>query len=212
MPAFNTSVPFRLPPCTLPHWNTFTDEDGNSWTLYYVDRLSREHYQKTVFKAWVSDGQQSHLVTVKFCKQYGVSGHKFSSDRGDAPKLWFCGKVDLVQCWVVVMDFVEGETAEESPLTSQGKSQLREAVHALHEEGLVFGDLRRPNVIGCSKGNKIQLIDFEWCEEEGKATYPADIRLNDGQDKTMPWAATVLRGAKILKEHDLHLLKVLFGL
>lgn len=208
IPTFDPSVPIKLPACSMPHWNEFKDENGNGWTLYYVERLSPEILGRTVFKAWASDGQQPQLVVVKFCKRYGLEGHQALSTLGHAPKLLFCDQVDSVQCWAIVMTFVEGKTAE-TRLTEQGKTQLCEAVKVLHDKDLVFGDLRRPNVIVYDGGNKINLIDFEWCGKEGHTTYPADIRLTD-QEVTMPWAETVLRGAKISKEHDLYLLNTLF--
>ncbi|KAI0742966.1 hypothetical protein C8Q80DRAFT_1330606, partial [Daedaleopsis nitida] len=43
----------------------------------------------------------------------------------------------------------------------------------LHRAGFVFGDLRRPNVL--IVGDKVVLIDFDWCEKEDEARYPSDV-------------------------------------
>lgn len=65
------------------------------------------------------------------------------------------------------MDFVKGKTGEQTGiLIPEHRKQLRTAVEKLRAEGLVFGDLRRPNVIVSDEGT-VKLIDFEWCGEEG---------------------------------------------
>ena len=69
--------------------------------------------------------------------------------------------------WVVVMDYVRG-AAVEGVLTNPAHiASLRSAITTLHEHGLVFGDLRRPNVL--LMGDRVVLVDFDWCGKEGEA-------------------------------------------
>lgn len=50
-------------------------------------------------------------------------------------------------------------------------SEVRRALDLLHGNGLVFGDLRPPNVMINKLNGK--LIDFNWPGEEGQAKYPS---------------------------------------
>ncbi len=64
---------------------------------------------------------------------------------------------------------------------------LERALNILHGEGLVFGDLRRPNIMimpGPNKDDTVRLIDFDWAGKENEARYP--IHLN--QSKEVKWA------------------------
>jgi Ser/Thr protein kinase RdoA (MazF antagonist) len=43
-------------------------------------------------------------------------------------------------------------------------------MQSFHDEGLVHGDLRGPNMV-CD-GERVMLVDFDWGGEVGKACYP----------------------------------------
>jgi hypothetical protein len=88
---------------------------------------------------------------------------------------------------------------------------IGEAVEKLHRENIVFGDLRRPNImildqesshLADSNGRHAMLVDFDWCGLDGEGTYP--VSLNDSDD--MPWHEDVERGGIMRKAHDLYLL------
>jgi tRNA A-37 threonylcarbamoyl transferase component Bud32 len=60
-------------------------------------------------------------------------------------------------------------------------------MQSFHDEGLVHGDLREPNIL-CD-GEKMMLIDFDWGGEVGKACYPHARLCHDlmeGRDCTSP--------------------------
>lgn len=80
------------------------------------------------------------------------------------------------------------------------------AVELLHAEGLVFGEMRGPNVLLRKDGEPL-LIDFDWCGPEGTACYPLGVNMHSA----IPWHPDVNTGTLIKKEHDWHLLKVLAG-
>jgi tRNA A-37 threonylcarbamoyl transferase component Bud32 len=106
--------------------------------------------------------------------------------------------------YVVIMCYVKGDHANDtSPLDKKQVEALKEAVSILHDQELVFGDLRRPNVIlGKDLPKNILVVDFDWCGIEGEARYPADINMDrDG----MGWHEDVKRRGLIHKEHDWHL-------
>jgi RIO-like serine/threonine protein kinase len=55
---------------------------------------------------------------------------------------------------------------------------LKSAIDVLHEAGLVFGDLRRPNVLIKETGQgEVQalLVDFEWVGLDNQARNPPSL-------------------------------------
>ncbi|KAI0084609.1 hypothetical protein BDY19DRAFT_1060168 [Irpex rosettiformis] len=192
-----------------PHFRQFTTGDRGCVTLDYVDRLSKENTEQALFKAIARDKAGWHSnVVVKFTPTYNREAHMRLADADLAPKLLFCERVDDVGGWyVVVMDYVEALEEVETLCRYPGAVQrLREAVKLLHEDGLVFGDLRKPNVLVTEDGESVMLVDFDWCGKEGEGRYPSDIDL-DGY--TISWHSDVERGGEMKKEHDRWMFEVL---
>jgi tRNA A-37 threonylcarbamoyl transferase component Bud32 len=107
---------------------------------------------------------------------------------------------------MVVMDYVEGKMPKEAlveGLSSAHYEQLKRALARLHEAGFVFGDLRVPNIL--ISGDRVMLIDFDWCGKDGETTYPID--LNTFGD--IVWADGVGAGLPMLKKHDEDMLEKL---
>lgn len=76
--------------------------------------------------------------------------------------------------------------------------QLRQLVSDFHEEGLVHGDLRHPNII--IEGDRVLLLDFDWGGREGEVSYPTARlckELTEGRSHN---------GLKITKEDDKRIL------
>lgn len=115
---------------------------------------------------------------------------------------------------VVVMDFVQPRSSSDPQSDQASKDALKIALKILHDQGLVFGDLRWPNVIqpltttgaDGSKQSAAMLIDFDWCGEEERVKYPSDISLGPG----MGWHQEVRGGVLIKKHHDTYMLEHLF--
>ncbi|EED84629.1 predicted protein [Postia placenta Mad-698-R] len=187
------------PPVIIsPHFDSFQFE-GQTVLLQYKEHMVRRA-ERAIFRAIAQRGTEEDEVIVKFTYIYGKRGHQLLAAKGLAPQLWFCEQVpDVGGLWVVVMDYVEEREQEGGPLYV---GRLTEAVEELHSEGLVFGDLREPNVIDTDKG--LMLIDFDWCGQEGEARYPPTINTSD-----INWAKGVGAGNPIQKEHDLHMLRSL---
>lgn len=143
---------------------------------------------------------------VKFVQQYNVTAHKLLAKIALAPQLLHCSEVANGQFRMVVMDFVEGETAYERFGATQKVAdpiveQVKRAIDELHQNPLVFGDLRRPNVV-IMKDGKAKLVDFDWCGEDGKGRYPPT--LND--PSSINWHADVKRDGIMSKVHDEHMI------
>ena len=111
---------------------------------------------------------------------------------------------------MVVMDYIDGDTLAkkgkelDDETTRSVRPEVLRAIEILHDSGLVFGDLRPPNVM-ITKANEVKLIDFNWAGVEGQAKYPSVI------SSDIKWAAGVEALGVIKKDHDMEMLNRLFS-
>jgi serine/threonine protein kinase len=156
-------------------------------------------------------------IVVKFVERYGERAHRILADEGLAPKLFFYGSPRLSEdqpsyrsLSMVVMEYIDGETLAQvkeemdAQTTEDVRIELRRAVHLLHDHGLVFGDLRPPNVM-ITKAHRVKLIDFNWAGEKGQARYP------DLMSPGINWPEGVKALAVIETDHDFDMLSKFFG-
>ena len=143
-------------------------------------------------------------------------GHtKILADKGLAPKLLYCGSPRLVDyepsyrsISMVVMEYVDGDTfvVAKQKMTKESvervRSAVRSALELLHSHGLVFGDLRPPNVM-ITKDEEVKLIDFNRAGEEDQAKYPSLI------SPEISWPEGVKPLALMRREHDFDMLNKL---
>ncbi|KDR79822.1 hypothetical protein GALMADRAFT_91974 [Galerina marginata CBS 339.88] len=153
-------------------------------------------------------------IVVKFADRYGERAHRLLADNGLAPELLYCGSPRLndedpsyESLFMIVMGFVEGTTLANSKLNKETAETVRrtlgDALKLLHDNGLVFGDFRSPNVmITPAKG--VSLIDFNWAGEEGQASYPYLI------SPGILWPPGVQPLSVIKSDHDLQMLENMF--
>lgn len=201
------SVPRSVTPSIYPHFREYS-AGGTIVELEYLERLAPGYSDKAIFKALAKTPTETATVVVKFTHQYGREGHELLADKTVpplAPKLRYCERVENVGTLVVIMDFVDGRKLE-AILQGRRAGELKRAVKALHEQDLVFGDLRRPNVMIPKDSDGIMLIDFDWCGKVGKAHYPLDVFLDS---ETTEWHEGTRRGGEITKEHDRFMLDYL---
>ena len=149
-----------------------------------------------------SPEEEDKLVVVKFARIYCLDAHKLLADLSLAPQLFYHDH--MVGVHFVVMEYVEATqvTGEKLKQTEHIES-LRRAVQALHDKGLVFGDLRRPNIL--SAGDSVKIVDFDWSGEEGVVHYPSRI------SKEIAWPEGVESLGKIEANHDKEWFKELTG-
>lgn len=164
-----------------PHLKRFM-YGSESFNLVYTNRLAAQYGDKSVFRATFRGRDNEHSVVVKFTASYSKDGHGQLAAAGLAPKLWFCERIENVGgLYVVIMDYIEPVVhfdRSKSQCSEQGiVAQLRCAVQTLHAHDLVFGDLHGPNVM--VSGDRVMLIDFDWCGKVGEAEYPSDINLEE---------------------------------
>ncbi|KAG1822054.1 uncharacterized protein BJ212DRAFT_1264183, partial [Suillus subaureus] len=142
-------------------------------------------------------------VVIKFITRYGKDIHNMIVEAGFVPKLLYHGKFDIVEgmplygtLQMVVMEYVDKITAYSSPqLPPSLHQELMKVIEYCHGKGFAFGNLQKPNVM-ITKDGKVQLIDFDWAECEGKVTYPVSI------SPAIDWPEGVQELGPILKQHD----------
>ena len=112
---------------------------------------------------------------------------------------------------MVVMKFIDGLNShyrfELEVLPPKILDDVRNAVNELHNASLVYGDLRRPNILihKTDDGERAMLVDFDWVGHHGQAQYPAS--LND--TGSISWPASVKPSAIMIMEHDDEMFKKL---
>ncbi|KAJ3795293.1 hypothetical protein GGU11DRAFT_792639 [Lentinula aff. detonsa] len=210
------ATPLDLDPSRFVYWNSFT-LGGKRYKLGYRRRLT-EYVTKPVFVASLTSSSDLNFpvaeVVVKFALRYSEVGHRLLADVKLAPRIHYCSFEEEIGMWVVVMDYIQGDSCCNRKLTKPQKDSLAKAIGILHENDLVFGDLREPNVIITEGENEVCLVDFEWCGpcvdiKEGdrvvqaRVCYPSDISMVPSMD----WALGVGRDQVIMKEHDLYRLE-----
>lgn len=165
---------------------------------------------------------------IKFVERYGVEPHDILASEGMAPKLLYCGLLDgktdvrngesrargsigtgglyVGPIRMVVMDYIEGTTLDETPPhPPEGtRTRIGQAIKTLHDRKFVFGDLRGPNVM--ISDTKVYLIDFDWSGKVGEACYPLQLSTR----VKWPEDPEILELEPILPEHDLFMLDKLF--
>ncbi|EKM75545.1 hypothetical protein AGABI1DRAFT_109310 [Agaricus bisporus var. burnettii JB137-S8] len=185
-----------LPPPTLAFSGRFNCQERKAG-----------NYRQSIFEA----SYEGKKVLVKFCESYNGEAHRALADAGYAPTLFFCEKL-RGGMMMIVMELVDGKDAHEyflhNNLPSDILTQVERAVGILHSRNLVFGDLRRPNIVikKSEKGElRALLIDFEWVGIADQARYPSS--LNDSG--VIAWANGVLPHRLMKKEHDLDMIRLL---
>ena len=211
-PTANPPAPSRYFPCftTYPY-------KGKLVQFEYVGFLE-DGLDCTTLRARTCAHPAQDIV-VKFVDHYGERAHRLLAEHGLAPTLFYCGSLCLDKpeepsyhsLSMVVMDYIDGDTLAsakkekrlDEKTTQIVRSEVLRAIEILHLNGLVFGDLRSPNVM-ITKANEVNLIDFNWAGEEGQAKYPSLI------SSDIKWAAGVEALGVIEKGHDMEMLDQLF--
>ena len=134
-------------------------------------------------------------IAVKFTRTYSKYAHELLASKGFAPELF--AVEDLAGGWkMVVMEYLSGwvmleEKSHEERL--KYKEKLKKALRVIHDDDLIHGDVRGPNILVYE--DDINFVDFDHCGKEGVKRYPRewDHRQRRGDAK---------EGDFIRKDHD----------
>ena len=184
----------------------------------YLIGSSPESQSKAIFlaKTEPEEGQgSSREVVIKFVQRYNPKAHRLLATARCAPDLLYYSKddhdfPDLGGLIMVVMGYIDGKTAHDrygnKPLPRPIFDRIQEAVKILHDEGIVFADLRLPNIM-ITRNEQAMLVDFDWCGVHGVDTYPVTLNDNIESSNSISWHPDVKRGGTMVKEHDLFRLR-----
>ncbi|KAH9026376.1 hypothetical protein EDB85DRAFT_1893462 [Lactarius pseudohatsudake] len=167
--------------------------------LYMTYLFPMQSPSKAIFRATTETegGPHCHLATKLLAPELLY----YLEDNPDS--------ADLAGLIMVVMEDIDsGKTAYQQYSNCQLDQpifdQVAEAIGVLHGRNIVFGDLCYPNIM-ITKNQHIWLVDFDWCGEHGKDTYPGSLNVNrntNSIDQGIDWHPGVGRGGKMVKEHD----------
>ena len=150
------------------------------------------------------DGTNNDVI-VKFTARYHEKAHCILASAGFAPKLHFCERV-VGGLYMVVMDHVDGKSlwqlqVEKKKIPTVVSKHICQAVHLLHEQNIVFGDLWDPNILFDTSKSCAVVVDFDWPGIHEVDRYPATLNPNNS------WPEDVMAYGLMLKTHDLWQLK-----
>ncbi|KAI6096220.1 glycosyltransferase family 20-domain-containing protein [Pisolithus sp. B1] len=200
------------PSCPIPHPQFFPSinmflEGGVEVPFQYQQPLEFDNTCVT-YLAETKEIYPRKMV-VKFITTYGVDAHKMLADAGFTSKLHYFGPIGtdenivlFSELRMVVMDYIEGlmlsDALKQHKVPPSFVTHLRQAIAQLHDAGLVFGDLRAPNIM-VTPNNKVtvQLIDFDWAGKDGEVVYPVSI------SSQINWPTGIEGLMPIERQHDL---------
>ena len=185
-------------PKVLPCYTGYPIKDPKH-QFKYTKRLTPSDSARAVFVATMEPpGGEGRDIVVKFTRRYSEEAHRLLAQHSLAPKLLHYEMIKGTGILFVVMDHIEVTTTEDGALEGESGPKragwLREAVKLLHDQGFVFGDLRRPNIL--IEENGLKLVDFDWCGKFGEARYPATV------SRDIEWPEGVNGEERIDYPHD----------
>lgn len=172
---------------------------------------------RPIFNASTEEGED---IVVKFSERYNIGAHRMLAAEGLAPRvLSYEAPPSSGGYHTIVMEHLHSLSLKEylsshpnikaSELETV-RSDISRALEILHDDGLVFGDLRAPNILVVEQDDGEphgMLVDFDWCSQENVGRYPAGLN----QNRWIQWAEGVEKGGLMQKRHDLEMFEKLFG-
>ena len=190
-------IPQPSMPPTFPFITSFLDPATQTEEeIIYEDRLHFQGDRKgtAIFSASLGNGD---AVFIKFVTRYNAPAHQLLADKGLAPKLRYCGKLENGEThFVVVMDRMVGHDMYSKIFEEKDLTRVQRAKTLLHDNNYVFGDLRPNNMFKPMDGGGVVLVDFDWCGQDGVDKYPFFI------NRACGWHPDVKGDAIMLKIHD----------
>ncbi|KAG9049228.1 hypothetical protein FS837_010864 [Tulasnella sp. UAMH 9824] len=190
-------------------------EDKKVTLTYTSGNLISNRVGRAMFRAKATQPgeEEGTPVLVKFTAQYGREAHALLAEKGLAPQLFHYEVLE--NSWaVVVMYFVDAldlDAAGVWDVIPIGTLEdVQEALRVLHKENLVFGDLRKPNILLCKRdvpggGTSLggMLVDFDWAGKHDEKRYPPTL------NPDFKWAEGMKGGGLMKKEHDIAMFNLL---
>ncbi|CAG8551173.1 4280_t:CDS:2, partial [Cetraspora pellucida] len=188
----------------FPYPNQYVHQ-GTTVEFAYEGKLL-DH--KLLWKAVTKDRQK---IIVKFAWQYNQRAHELCSEIGKAPKLFYINKEVVDGFYMLVMNYIEAVPLYYCDSLSHDEYKtilecVEEAINKLHDENIVFADLRDSNILVNKSQGQYQgmLIDFDWASKEGIECYSSFMN-----HKNIKWPPGAEDRKKLDWKHDIYWLKSL---
>jgi len=153
---------------------------GDSINQTVIDEENKRHAMYLA-RMRTEDGTSTTEVFVKFAVTYNATAHRLLANHKPplAPALHSCTRV-IGDMFMVVMEYLPGTPLLDVwlPIPASVHEAIRRdvprALELLHEQDLVFGDLREGNLLYLPEdGGRILLVDFDRVGRDGKDRYSA---------------------------------------
>ncbi|KAI9569501.1 hypothetical protein HD554DRAFT_535796 [Boletus coccyginus] len=134
-----------------------------------------------LYTAKRTGGDYKEEIIVKFARRYSDELHMFCAKQRRAPALLGFERLPG-GFFGIAMELVQSVSPHDEKCRDLGK-QLKALVTSFHNEGLVHGDLRSPNIVCNDQG--VMVVDFDWGGKLGEASYPIsqlNPDLTEGRD------------------------------
>ena len=199
----------ELHPRFFPSIRAYRDASGAIIDFAYAKPLERDATCVT-FLAKTFEASPKSIV-VKFVERYGVAAHKLLEKMDAAPQLLYYGEIGVSDddptyghLRMVVMEYLDGMTANQAQkldqLPSTFLNDVRSILNHLHNNDLVFGDVRSANIM-ITRNHKVKFVDFDWAGKAGVSCYPLLL------SQHIQWPEGVGDGLVVMeKQHDLDML------
>jgi serine/threonine protein kinase len=208
-PGCSPYAPMRY----FPSITSYYDDVQHKLVHFHYTGYLENGFDCVTLRANTSTEEQ---IVVKFVETYSDRAHRLLAGQRLAPKLHYFGSLQFdskqptyPKLSMVVMDYVDGKTfalakpSMDKHATVKVKQEIIRALDLLHGNGLVFGDLRPPNVM-VTKDGKGMLIDFDWAGVAGQVLYPHRL------SPAVTWPEGVESLDPIETSHDWDMLEKLF--
>ncbi|KAJ7241717.1 hypothetical protein B0H12DRAFT_42281 [Mycena haematopus] len=156
--------------------------NGEDVVFTYISPLESDPACMTFLAAL--DKTANKKVVIKFVKRYGEEAHRLLARLGLAPELIYFGSISVPGlCYgglhMIVIDYIEGKTLSDAysdaVLPVRVTETISKGLDALHASDIVYGDLRRPNVMIRNQDQGIMFVDFDWSGKVGQVRYPLHL-------------------------------------
>nr|CAG8483592.1 5462_t:CDS:2 [Entrophospora candida] len=149
---------------------------------------------------------KNQKIIVKFVQRYNADAHNLCARENKSPNLLevqdnviFGWKIIIMESVNVKylsypLNMIKDLTTEEK---SSIKGYIKHLINILHENDIVFGDLRPNNVLYDHDSRRISLIDFDWAGRHNVDKYPPFMNHPDD----INWPQGVEEGKLMKKEH-----------
>ena len=188
-----------------PSINAYLDQSGQLVKFKYISKTEANPACVTFLAKTLAE--EPRQIVVKFVERYCPDAHALLAAACMAPALYYYGKAGVQDgdpsysgFKMVITEYIERSAVyDDQALPDSIIDRTKCVLQKLHDNGYVYGDLRRANIL-VTKEEQVKLVNFEMTGLDGKDCYPLGI------SPLVEWPDGV-EGLSVMKiEHDFDML------